>query len=86
MLRTGTGAPVISAMRSLVSRKVPCTAALDHALLQFVGERACGQLQRFVQRVDAPGARLRVAHAGDLDGAKDGLQHTSMQPPVGVKD
>src|SRR5207237_702790 len=110
MLRTGTGAPVISAMRSPVSRNVPCTAALtmrrersgkpasalrksperslhrclDHALLQLIRERACWQLQSFIQRMDARGARPAVAHSLDLDGAKDGLQHASMQAPVGI--
>src|SRR5207248_5929808 len=54
---------------------------LDHALLQLIRERACWQLQSFIQRMDARGARPAVAHSLDLDGAKDGLQHASMQAP-----
>src|SRR5206468_11966133 len=57
---------------------------LDHALLQLIRERACWQLQSFIQRMDARGARPAVAHSLDLDGAKDGLQHASMQAPVGI--
>src|SRR5439155_705153 len=43
---------------------------LDHALLQLIRERACWQLQSFIQRMDARGARPAVAHSLDLDGAK----------------
>ena len=57
---------------------------LQHAFLQFVGKRARGQLQAFVERMDAGGAGVRVAHASDLDGAKDGLQQTRVQATVGV--
>jgi len=58
---------------------------LHHALLQFVGERACWQLQGFIPRMDALGARPGVTHARNVDGAKDGLQPSCVQPPVGVQ-
>ena len=57
---------------------------LHYALLQFVGKRARGQLQDFVERMDAGGAGVGVAHARDLDGAKDGLQQASVRATVGV--
>ena len=41
---------------------------LHHALLQFVRERACGQLQGFIQRMDAvgagPGVLMRMMSTG----------------------
>jgi hypothetical protein len=57
---------------------------LDHALLQFIRKRACRQLQRFIQGMDALRAGPVVAQARDLDGTKDGLQHAHRQTPAGV--
>jgi hypothetical protein len=42
-------------------------------------------VQGFIQRMDALGAGPGVAHARNVDGAKDGLQPTCVQPPAGVQ-
>ena len=58
---------------------------LDQAPLEFVGEGAGGQSQGPVQGKDADRAGTGVAHADDLDGAKDGGESACPQPPMGVE-
>src|SRR5215470_18643028 len=62
-----------------------CTAALDQAALEFVGEGSRRQGQCLVERKDARRARSGVAHTDEFHVAKDRGQGSVAQTAVGIE-